>query len=95
MSRMSLSKPSLSANFGNLQPKPGESVNSQVNRVVRDYIEISEMWRRWQMEDAVCTAVPVPDREPPKGWSGRAVLAGNMGSILPRPSKSKSEYASC
>jgi hypothetical protein len=45
--------------------------------------------RQWQMEDAVCTAVPVPDREPQKGWSGRGVLAGNMGNTLPRPGGTK------
>jgi hypothetical protein len=31
------------------------------------------------MEDAACTAVPVPDRAPPKCWRGRGMRAGNMG----------------
>ena len=44
----------------------------------------------WQMEGAECTAAPVPDRVLLKGWRGRGVRAGNMGSILPRREQSKS-----
>jgi hypothetical protein len=32
-----------------------------------------------EMKDVGCTGALVPDREPPKGWSGRGMLAGNMG----------------
>jgi hypothetical protein len=42
------------------------------------------------MEDAVCMAVPVPDRAPPKGWRGLGVRAGGTGSIPPRCTQSKS-----
>jgi hypothetical protein len=41
-----------------------------------------------QTRDAVCTAAPVPDREPPKGWSVRGVLAGNIFT-LPKPWRNK------
>jgi len=51
--------------------------------------------RPWPTEDAACTGGRVPDRVPPKGWRGRAVLAGNMGSILPSPEPSKSGRVSC
>ena len=47
------------------------------------------------MEDAACTGVRVPGRAPRKGWSGRGVLAGNMGNTLPRAQRNKSGRVSC
>jgi len=41
-------------------------------------------------QDAVCTVALVADHAPPRGWLGRNVLAGNMGSIPRKPWQSKS-----
>ena len=60
-----------------------------------DEREFEAPTRAFPDNDAVCTAVPVPDRAPPKARRGRDGRAGNMGSILPRPEQSKSGRASC
>ena len=62
----------------------GRCVRNAVLRHVSHSIEGTTR-TRWQAQDAVCTAAPVLDRAPPKGWRGRGGRAGNMGFILPRP----------
>jgi hypothetical protein len=68
---------------------------SHVKQMIREWVLMNESSKPPRayvpvMEDAVCMAVPVPDRAPPKGWRGLGVRAGGTGSIPPRCKQSKS-----
>jgi hypothetical protein len=60
-----------------------------------DEREFEARARAFPDNDAVCPAVPVPDRAPLKVWRGRGGRAGNMGFILPSPEPSKCALANC
>lgn len=78
--------------YGFYETKPTTSL--VFKQMIREWVLMNESSKQARgyvqvMEGAVCTAVPVPGRALPRGWRGRGVRAGSMGSILPKREPSK------